>query len=182
MAPQAPYMQPPPPKSGFPGWAIALIVVVLFVIVIIGILAVLAITGVRKYVSAAKSAEAMSGVRMIALDADASYTGSSKVCDSASSPVPASIADVKGKKYMSTPADWTVDAAKNAGFACIKYEMSTPQYYQYDYKKTGPSSFMAIAKGDTNGDGVESEFTLSGHVVGTTMNVDPNVKETNPTE
>ena len=182
MTPNAPYPQQPPAKSGMPVWLIVLLVVLLFVIAIIGILAVLAVTGVRKYISASKNAEAMSNVYMIASDGESAFAADTKLCDSASTPVPASIKDVSGKKYMSSPSDWTVDSAKHAGFACLKFEKSDPQYYQYDYKKTGPGDFTALARGDLNGDGVTSEFAMSGHVAGGTVTLDSSVKQTNPSE
>lgn len=179
----APYpQQPPPQKSGFPTWLIILLSVGLFVIALIGILAVLAISGVRKYISASKTAEAQVTVRTLAMDADTAFAADGKLCDSASAPVPTTMAAVSAKKYLSSPSDWSADAAKNAGFACLKFEKSEPQYYQYDYKKSGPSEFAAVAHGDLDGNGVTSEFKLTGQVVGTTVNIAPTVMETNPQE
>ena len=178
----AQYAQPPPPqKSGFPTWLIVVGVVLLFVVAIIGIMAVLAISGMRRYITASKTVEARATVQSIAHDAEAAYAADAKLCDSASSPVPASIAAVSGKKYMSTPSDWSADAAKNAGFACLKFEKSDPQYYQYDYKKTA-SGFDAIAHGDLNGNGVTSEFKVTGQVIGGAVVVAPSVMETDPEE
>jgi type IV pilus assembly protein PilA len=183
MAPNAPYYpQPQQPKSGFPVWAIVLIIVLLLVVAIVGILAVLAVTGVRRYTMLAKTAEAMSSVNAMAHEAEVAYTENGAVCDSASAPVPAAISQVSGKKYMSSTSDWEADKAKNAGFACLKFEMSVPQYYQYDYKKTA-TGFTALAHGDLNGDSVTSEFSLSGHTSGTSgLTLDTSVKQTNPTE
>jgi type IV pilus assembly protein PilA len=172
-----------------PVWLIVVLVSLVLLIVLIGTLALLAVTGMRKYIGAAKAAEAVNGVGMIARDGKAAYDDTGELCASASRPVPATIADVKGKKYMSTPSDWDADKATNAGFSCLKFEMSYPQYYQYDYQFTGsPSratagdSFRAIAHGDLNGDGVESEFTLSGSIVGKSVVLDPKPTETNPGE
>lgn len=174
--PQYPQQPAPPQKSGMPVWAIVLIVVVLFVIAIIGILAALAIHGVHRYTTLSKTAEATSSVNSMASDAEREYEADAKICDSASSPVPKSITDVKGKKYMSSPTDWTADSTKNAGFSCIKFEMSFPQYYQYDYKKTGADGFQAIAHGDLDGNGVTSEFSMSGKVTGGVVTLEPLVK------
>ena len=175
MNPQyAQYPQPvPPKKSGFPVWAIVLIVVALFLILVIVILGVLAMHGVRRYTMLSKTAEATATVGSIALDAERAYDADEKICDSASSPVPKSMTDVRGKKYMSTASDWSADSPKNAGFSCIKFEMSTPQYYQYDYKKTGADAFKAIAHGDLDGNGVSSEFAMTGKVSAGSVTLEP---------
>jgi len=174
-------MQQPPPKSGMPGWLIGLLVALLLIILLVAVMAVLAMVGVRKYIGAAKTTEAMAGVREMAADAQTAFDEDMKLCDSASAPVPPSIALVSGRKWMSSPSDWDTDSAKHAGFACLKFQQFVPQYYQYDYKRTG-DAFTAIARGDLDGDGVTSEFSLSGRVVGTTLMVDPTATQKNPTE
>jgi hypothetical protein len=88
-----------------------------------------------------------------------------KLCASASSPVPADASAVAARKYMSTDAEWSADEAKNAGFACLHFSMSTPQYFQYDYQAINNFNFVATARGDFDGDGVMSELSLSGGVV-----------------
>lgn len=196
---QPPYYPPPPPQqSSGNGWIIAIFVTLGAIVLIGGILAVLAIYGVRRYLSAAKSAEARNSLSQIALEASAAYdsTGVDPVtfaptyrqCPSASVPVPSSERAVSGKKYMSAPGEWDVDAATNAGFSCLKFEMFEPQYYQYNYTATGTGakvgdSFRAEARGDLDGDGVYSRFSMGGNVssVGV-MIIDSSIKETDPEE
>jgi type IV pilus assembly protein PilA len=109
-----------------------------------------------------------------------------RVCPSATRSVPASLSYVSGRKYQSSSADWQVDAP-NAGFACLKFQMDSPQYYMYSYAVTGsPGSatdgFRATANGDLNGDGVASTFTIEGRVSGGMLNVAPTIMELNPEE
>src|SRR5438105_6637931 len=115
----------------------------MIVVAIVGILAVLAVYGVRKYLASSKTAEARNALGAISRDAIAAYEkdtmnadqlaqGSStpilrSLCPSASTPVPASPAFIQGRKYQSSPADWNVDAAILAGFACLRYTMDSPQ-------------------------------------------------------
>ncbi len=195
---QAPYPVPAPPKKSNTALIVLLIVggVILLVIAVIGVLAVLAISGTRKYVAAAKTAEATNTVGEIARNATAAYEREAldpsgaiahKLCGSASRPVPASMSDVRGKKYMSTSADWSADSAKNAGFYCLKFQMDAPQYYQYDYKVTGSGSktgdaFTATARGDLDGDGQESTFTITGTVGAGDMVTAGALKQTDPEE
>ncbi len=192
-------MQPPPPQSVRQGsgatWIIVVLSVVGGLILVIGILAVLGIVGMRRYLSAAKSAEARNDLGSIGRDAVASYeredimTGSltHSLCSSATVPVPKNERALSGKKYQSSSSDWMVDAP-NGGFACLKFEVDDPQFYQLKYTRTGTGSkigdsFLAEARGDLDGNGVFSSFTLSGHVMaGDMVMQDPNIKETNPDE
>jgi hypothetical protein len=95
---------------------------------------------------------------------------------------------VSGKKWMSLPGDWDEDRTKNAGFACLKFEMSQPQYYQYDYSRHGTGAlpgdgFTAEATGDLDGDGDVSTFKLDGHIGPSgTVDVATSILETNPDE
>jgi type IV pilus assembly protein PilA len=173
-----------------------MLVVVAFFVLIIGTLGALAIHGFRRYIAAAKTAEARMNVGLIAKDAavafdrertDPSGAVFSSMCASASTPVPASPSSIKGIKYQSAPSEWLVDKTSDAGFACLGFQMLEPQYYQYDYKASGTNKpgdqFRAIAQGDLNGDGSLSTFVLEGHVApnGTLM-VSPSLLETDPDE
>lgn len=186
----------PKPKSSFPVFIIVLIVAIPAFVALLGVLAALGIYGVRKYLVAAKSAEARATVMMIARDAAGAYErevalpdGSMghRLCPSASRSVPASPADIRGKKYMAAPSEWAVDAASNAGFACLGFSMAQPQYYMYSYESTGVGAvgdaFTARANGDLNGDGTLSTFEISGRVLsGDRLEVAPNLTETLPDE
>ena len=106
--------------------------------------------------------------------------------------VPASVA---GVKYQSRPSDWTVDTATGGGFACLGFEMQGPQYYQYDYKASATAdglgnagtTFTSSAYGDLNGDGIRSNFNLTGVLTATTgkgvvLVIPPTISETTPEE
>ena len=97
-----------------------------------------------------------------------------------SEPVPASLDSIKGKKYQPSVSDYqTGDAA--TGWRCLLFSNEMPQYYQYRYRGgSGPPvsvtlpqggsprghseerTWMAIAQGDLDGDGVTSWFVMQG--------------------
>jgi type IV pilus assembly protein PilA len=176
----------------------------MIVVAIVGVLAVLAIYGVRKYIANSKTAEARNSLGQIGKDAATAYEkehvangilaqgGSTAIlralCASATNPVPQTAGNVSGKKYQSSPTEWTVDQATNGGFACLKYIMDQPQYYQYNYTSSGTqgsigNTFTATANGDLNGDGTFSTFALNGSIgAGFVLNIEPTVEETNPEE
>lgn len=56
-----------------------------------------------------------------------------------------------------------------------------PQSYQYRYEAT-PSSFLAGGRGDLNGDGKFSDFTLEGRVEAGRLRLSPQISETDPEE
>ncbi len=156
----------------------------MIVVAIVGILAVLASYGVSKLLASSKTAEATNAIGRIAKDALTAYEGegmaasvlaqknsaslSCRFCGGASQTVPASQTSIAGRKYQSKLSDWTVDSVGNSGFACLKFEMDSPQYYMYSYGISGTGaagdSFTAQAQGDLNADGVLSLFQLQGKV------------------
>jgi len=175
----------------------------MIVVAIVGILAVLAIYGVRKYLANAKTAEASNALGRIANAAATEYENehmsatvmspgttaglSRALCKSSSTSVPSSVSSVKGQKYQSNASEWDVDAAGNSGFACLEFTMDAPQYYMYSYASPGTGasgdSFIAIANGDLNGDGIESTFQITGSVSSSmVLNVAPNILSVNPEE
>ena len=183
------------------------LVELMIVVVIIGILASLAIYGVRKYVSNSKSAEARQGIGFISKAAMTAYEGETmdgtllpvagtvgaarKICTDAT-PVPDVVAKIKGLKYQSGESEWST-GSKTAGWTCLRFTMTGPQYFQYDYKGVmgGTSvavndNYQAIGHGDLDGDGTTSTFQLEGKVVldGTqlTLTVAPQIQETTPDE
>ena len=109
-----------------------------------------------------------------------------QLCGSASAPVP--IVVPRASKYQSSASDWQTDRVSNAGFYCLKFEMTMPQYYQYDYKRSGSGllpgdRFEAIAHGDLNGDGVTSTFSIQGQISPSgVVTVAPTILELSPEE
>jgi hypothetical protein len=68
------------------------------------------------------------------------------------------------------------------GFACLKFSISDPQYYAYNYMGTSGSAgvFTASAYGDLNGDSVTSTFQLAGKLDSSIVLVAPNFIEIQP--
>jgi type IV pilus assembly protein PilA len=174
----------------------------MIVVAIVGILAVLAIYGVRKYIANAKTAEARNSLGQIGKDAQTAYEKDSMagtvlaaggvtavthaLCTSASASVPSAISFVTGQKYQSNPSpttDWNIDEATSGkGFACLKFGMTAPQFYMYNYTAVAGASFAATAAGDLDGNGTSSLFTLNGAITANSLYVSPNLIELNPEE
>jgi type IV pilus assembly protein PilA len=173
------------------------LVELMIVVAIIGVLAALAIYGVNKYLANAKTSEARNALGQISKDASTAFqreamagavlsAGSSaqisnRLCPVTSS-VPANLASVKAAKYQSAAADWS----GNAGWACLKFSMTDPQYYMYQYVPSGSgdegNTYAATAQGDLDGDTTASVFTMNGKVQGGVLTAAPTVVETNPEE
>jgi type IV pilus assembly protein PilA len=185
------------------------LVELMIVVAIVGVLAALAIYGVRKYIANAKTAEARNSLGQMSKDASSAYARegmagqvlalgatadiSNKLCLSSTVLIPANATDIQGKKYQSSPAEWATDSsALHTGFSCLKFSMTDPQYYQYNYLSTGNTgqagdTFTASAVGDLNGDGVTSTFAMTGAIQagtsgGLEVTIAPNIEETNPEE
>jgi type IV pilus assembly protein PilA len=172
----------------------------MIVVVIVAVLGALALYGVRQYLKHAKTVEVRSSLGQMAKDAVAAYAregmkgdvmtggGSSKamhnLCTDAAHKVPADIESVRGKKYQSSPSDWMAGNSATAGFVCLRFAVSDPQYYQYDYKGTAgeAGAFEALAYGDLDGDLIQSTFSLAGRVSNGVVFVSPNFKEVDPEE
>jgi type IV pilus assembly protein PilA len=159
------------------------LVELMIVVAIIGVLAALAIYGVRRYLASAKTSEAKNSVGAISRGAAAAYeretsvselvaegssgtTSSHALCLSATL-VPAAIANVAGKKYQANSTsgnDYQTDP-----WNCIKFGMSQPQYYQYQYLSPSLTTMSAVANGNLDGDAVTSSFSRLGAVNATTQ-------------
>jgi type IV pilus assembly protein PilA len=172
----------------------------MIVVAIIGILSVLAIYGVRKYLANAKTAEARNSLGQIAKDAATAVerekgtnsmlsaggvsTLMRSFCDT-STKVPTLAATIAGQKYQSQATDWKSGTA-SVGWACLKFSMEEPQYYQYYYSAASTDSlaggFVAFAYGDLNGDLATSTFSVTGSAQNGSIAISPNIQETNPEE
>jgi type IV pilus assembly protein PilA len=170
----------------------------MIVVAIIGVLAALAIYGVRRYLLNAKTAEAKNAVGQMAKDAKIAYEresmkpdvlkagstvgASNNLCSSAANSVPSAIGSVAGQKYQSADSEWTTGKDSNppAGWACLKFSLSDPQYYMYSYVGTtgGGGTFTGTANGDLNGDNTTSQFALAGAVTSGVVFVSPNFIDT----
>lgn len=148
----------------------------------IGSLSAVAIYGVRRYLSNAKTSEAKSSLGAIARGAVSAYereqtSGPAHALCGSAAPVPAAVPG--GRKYQpdaSDGKDYETGTA-SAGWRCLKFTITSPQYYQYEYRvggnykgpkrggpDPGPDGFEASAEGDLDGDGITSLFTLTGKV------------------
>lgn len=145
----------------------------------IGTGAALAIYSVRRYIVLSKQAEALNTVGQLAriLGRQWQDAGAARAKKKLVSFPPTPQAIPKGVKYQSSSADWKP-------WAPLAFEMTAPQYYQYEIKaaKDGKSADI-IARGDLNGDGTASEFKLTVKVGPDGQLVIPDtVAETNPNE
>lgn len=170
------------------------LVELMIVVAIIGVLAALAIYGVTKYLRTAKSAEARNSLGGISRAAVAAYereTVASEVvpegqkssasnhalCNNTANPVPQDIANVKGVKYQPNSAEGqdyqTGDSL--AGWKCLRFQITSPQYYQYNYVRgasqiakgaaaSTANGFEAWAKGDVDADDTLALFAATGEV------------------
>lgn len=179
------------------------LVELMIVVAIVGVLAVLAVYGVRKYIANAKTAEAKNSLGQIGKDAVTAFEGERmsaavlaesaqtevvrSMCQSgAGGAVPGTITNIGGKKYQSSKLDWAnaTDVQTNQGWPCLKFEMTAPQYYQYNYVANGTSAggFSSTAIGDLNGDAVYSTFTLAGSIENGRLKLAPSIGEVSPEE
>jgi type II secretory pathway pseudopilin PulG len=138
------------------------------------ILACLAMYGLGRYVRHAKTAEAIGSLAAIT-QAAATYYNGSDATQPAGTPeaaaramrhfpppsrasVPPDLADVRGKRYQSTLADWTPSPWRE-----LHFSIPQPQFYIYSFDSSGSgqqASAAATARGDLNGDGVTSTYRL----------------------
>ncbi len=130
-----------------------LMAVGLIAVAVIGVLAAVGIHGTRKYVNESKAAEGRVHVTQlatgIAICGKKNFaTGANEPLPPSSPAVPPVLADVSGKKYASAPSDWTDPA-----YDCASFSLTSPQYFQYQWSRTTPTSGRAIAIADLDGDG-----------------------------
>jgi len=166
------------------------LVELMIVVAIIGLLAALAIYGVRRYMTNSKTAEARQALGAISKGARAAFDGevwsdtgviaagssragaAGQLCGDAA-PIPAEVPE--GEKYQSTDADWDDDA----GWSCLRFSISGPQYFQYDYTNTANTAFTATAAAKLGGASDETlTLSLNGAVQGSTVTIAPTINET----
>jgi type IV pilus assembly protein PilA len=172
------------------------LVELMIVVAIIGVLAALAIYGVRRYLASTKTAEAKEKIGAISRGATGAFerettaaedvvegqesaASSHALCDDAQN-VPAAVP--QGKKYQPKTADGedfeTGDTL--TGWKCLKFNLTQPHYYQYQYHKdaspVAPANpavcaadcYEAGAVGDLDGDGQTALFAKTGQINTTT--------------
>ncbi len=178
------------------------LVELMIVVAIIGILAVLAIYGVTKYMANAKTGEARNAIGQLAKAAVASYEeerivnellapGSAgtqsahQICATAINTVPAALASVSNKKYQSSieaTKDWAI-GSQTAGWPCLKFSLTEPQYFMYGYEASqaaNANAFAAYAQADFKGAGTaQIQLSITGKQAGTAnqMTVDTAIRE-----
>lgn len=205
--PQPGYAHPPPgqpgygPQYGQPGYGpqgpppkktssclVAGIVAAVLAVPLLGVVAALGIYGVRRYLVAAKTAEAKTSIAAIARGSVAAYERDSAAQGSGATLCPTAV-DVPGrvpsaKKYMPVASDF--DAA--SGWDCLEFRSSVPMYYQLSYRQgadyrgparggvdPGVDGFEAAATGDLDGDAQTSLFVITGEVANGNVRTAPSV-------
>ncbi len=162
----------PPPKTGIPGWAIALIVAGIG-FVVVGVLAAVAIPAFMKYTRRAKTTEAPPNLKKIFDGAKSYYEkGAVVAADSTGTrshlqfPDPVGLTPLQpcckqsGKKCRAT--DWNSPTWQAIGF-----EISDPHYFQYRFSSEGgnrSAKFTAGAHADLDCDGHLSTYERTGSV------------------
>ena len=166
------------------------LVELMIVVAIIGLLAALAIYGVRRYMTNSKTAEARQAIGAISKGARAAFDGEvwddatviaagssrsgagGQLCGEAA-PIPGTVPI--GEKYQSTDGDWDDDA----GWSCLRFSISGPQYFQYDYSPNDAGdAFDITAKAQLGGaDDDTMTLSLAGAVQGGSVTIAPTIKE-----
>lgn len=161
----------------------------------ISILGALAMYGVARYLRHSKTAEAVGATTAIAQAACVYYNQSDANQPAGTKPdaakamrhfpppsrasVPASITDIRAKRFQSGIGDWSTSPWLEMGF-----KISTPQFYAYSFESQGSglsAQASAVAHGDLDGNGVTSTFrataapdgSLVAKVNGQVQQVDP---------
>ena len=141
---------------------------------LVGILASLAMYGVASYLRRSKTAEAVAETSAIAQDACLYFNQSDQNQPAGTKPddakamrhfpppsrasVPASMDDVRGKRFQSALGDWAVSPWHDMDF-----KISRPQFYAYSFESQGSgssASATAVAHGDLDGNGVSSTYSV----------------------
>jgi hypothetical protein len=135
-------------RSKVSGKKVVLIGGTLSVVVLFGITYAFRTYGWTRFVANAELQEGKSNVVYLSrsIAACALKTGS---LPPTSRKVPGDIAEVSGKTFASTAADWSDEA-----FTCDGFRVRDPQRFQYEWERKSELEGVAIARADFNGDGV----------------------------
>lgn len=139
---------------------------------IAALLATLAMYGLGRYVKHSKTLEALGEISAIAQAAVSTYNESDATQPaggaqaavhamrhfpaSSRGSVPQDPADVRGKRYQSTRADWSPSPWRE-----LHFSIPQPQFYRYSFESsgTGKASVASVtAQGDLDGSGNESLY------------------------
>jgi len=138
------------------------------------VLSAVAMYGLSRYVRHAKTVEAVSSVTRLASNAAEFYDLSDGTQPAAASPaavhamrhfptssaspVPGEELSVRGCRYQSNLADWSVSPWRELHFTMVQ-----PQSYRYVFASEGAGATAkatVTAQGDLDGDGVRSSYAL----------------------
>jgi type IV pilus assembly protein PilA len=151
--------------------------------------------GMHRYLATSKTAEAKNTIGAITRAAVAAYEREHadgephRLCASAVA-VPTKVpANAKYQPSSAPGADYQTGSA-DAGWTCLKFAMTYPQYYQYDYVKGAgsgksgatASGFEATARGDLDGNGTTSFFARGANVSNGTVRVSTEIYVENELE
>jgi hypothetical protein len=144
-----PAVPPPSRPKRTPSWVIVLAVVGVVAVIVLPFLAAVGIYGVRRYLIQAKTAEARVAVAAFAKGLASCGTEQGELPET-SAKVPSDISVLRGRKYQSSPDEWTDDA-----FRCGQFRMIEPQYFQYQWVlKDDVDAGSVIASADLDGNGI----------------------------
>lgn len=130
--------------------------------------------GVSKYLEQSKKAEGKTGIASMASGVVACAALSGGKLPATSAMVPAALSQVSGKKYASSAKDW-----EDPAFKCMKFSMSAPQYYQYQWILKSPTAGIARAVADLDGDGKpDSTLEMDVSCPASGCTVSPSMRET----
>ena len=132
---------------------------VMAVAALAGVAAAIAVYSVRRYLATSKSAEAKTTVAAIARAAKARYENDRVLCASAQ-PVPA---DKPPAATKYAPSNTDYGGTERKGWKCLRFELTQPHRFRYNYEATR-KSFVVVAEGDLDGDGVTSRISLGARV------------------
>ena len=131
------------------------LVELMIVVVILGILAAVAIPAFTRYVKRSKTSEATGNISKIYQGEVSYFNQSSEQSIASFAAAPATpAATPTASKYVAQPTAFTT----NSGWSAIGFSVDAPLYYQYSATASA-SNFNAIAVGNIDGDGTNSNFS-----------------------